>query len=142
MMKKIKRKIKLFKLFEKLKQKNIYAEINNLHLLNEEIKKSNLLLEKIENIILDHSKNGNEKNFSGALFKNKSKIISVMSNQKSIAKNKKDFLLEQKMSSDYKIANLMLQKSEIQNKIKNKIFEYSEIKETKSEVINTNLKKR
>ena len=39
---------------------------------------------------------------------NKSKVINIMSNQKQIAENKKDFLLEQKNKTDLEISKTFI----------------------------------
>ena len=93
-MNKIKKEIRLFKLLEKLKKRDLFNHINNVNLLNEELEKNDQLLSKINDIIRENSIKTN-KNLLGATFKNKSKIINIMSNQKQVAENKKDFLLEQ-----------------------------------------------
>ena len=101
-MDKVKKKIKLFRLLEKLKKRDLYNNINNVNLLNEELDKTNQLLSKINNIIQENTeKTGNY--ILGATFKNKSKVVNVMSKQKYIAENKKGFLLEQKNKTDLDI---------------------------------------
>ena len=50
-MNEIKKEIRLFKLLEKLKKRDLYKQINNINLLNEEIKKTDDLLDKINYII-------------------------------------------------------------------------------------------
>ena len=51
-MNEIKKEIRLFKLIEKLKKRDLYKQINNINLLNEEIKKTDDLLDKINYIII------------------------------------------------------------------------------------------
>ena len=53
-MDKIKKKIKLFRLLEKLKKRDLYYHLNNVNLLNEELEKTNKLLSKINNIIQEY----------------------------------------------------------------------------------------
>ena len=140
-MNEIKKEIRLFKLIEKLKKRDLYKQINNINLLNEEIKKTDDLLDKINYIINENSQKTDEKDLIGANFKNKTKIINVMSNQKSIANNKKDYLLEQKYNSDLELANTLLQKDKVKEKIQNKVSQYHTFKEIKSQPTNRNLKK-
>ena len=140
-MNEIKKEIRLFKLIEKLKKRDLYKQINNINLLNEEIKKTDDLLDKINYIINENSQKTDEQDLLGANFKNKSKIINVMSNQKSIANNKKDYLLEQKYNSDLELANTLLQKDKVKEKIQNKVSQYHTFKEIKSQPTNRNLKK-
>ena len=140
-MNEIKKEIRLFKLLEKLKKRDLYKQINNKNLLNEEIKKTDDLLDKINYIINENSQKTDEKDLIGANFKNKTKIINVMSNQKSIANNKKDYLLEQKYNSDLELAKTLLQKDKVKEKIQNKVSQYHTFKEIKSQPTNRNLKK-
>tara|TARA_E500000178_G_scaffold320588_1_gene343797 strand:- start:1512 stop:1937 length:426 start_codon:yes stop_codon:yes gene_type:complete len=140
-MNEIKKEIRLFKLLEKLKKRDLYKQINNINLLNEEIKKTDDLLDKINYIINENSQKTDEQDLLGANFKNKSKIINVMSNQKSIANNKKDYLLEQKYNSDLELAKTLLQKDKVKEKIQNKVSQYHTFKEIKSQPTNRNLKK-
>ena len=78
-MNKIKKEIRLFKLLEKLKKRDLYMHLNNASLVNEELKKTDQLLSKISKIIQENSKKNNE-NLLGATFKNKSKVINIMNN--------------------------------------------------------------
>ena len=54
-MKKIKKEIRLFKLLNKLKKRDLYNHLNNVNLLNEELEKTDQLLFKIDNIIQENS---------------------------------------------------------------------------------------
>ena len=139
-MNKIKKEIRLFKLLEKLKKRDLYNHLNNVNLVNEELKKNDQLLAKISNIIQENSEKTN-KNLLGAIFKNKSKVINIMNNQKQIVKNKKDFLLEEKNKIDLDIAKTFIQKDKIEKKIYNKKLEFGEFQDIKLEISNRNLKK-
>ncbi len=139
-MNKIKKEIRLYKLLEKLKKRDLYNQINNVNLINEQLEKTDLLLSKIDNIIKENSKKTN-KNLIGATFKNKSKVINIMTKQKQIAENKKEFLLEQKNKTDLAIAKTYIQKDKVEKKIHNKRMEFSEIQDLKLEITNRNLKK-
>ena len=138
-MNKIKKEIRLFKLLEKLKKRDLYMHINNANLVNEELKKTDQLLDKINKIIQENSKKNNE-NLLGATFKNKSKVINIMNNQKQIAENKKDFLIEQKNKIDLDIANTFIQKDKIEKKVYDKKQKNAEFQDTKLEITNRNLK--
>ena len=139
-MDKIKKEIKLFGLLEKLKKRDLFNQINNVNLLNEELEKNDQLLSKINDIIRENSTKTN-KNLLGATFKNKSKVINIMSKQKQIAENKKEFLLEQKNKTDLAIAKTYIQKDKVEKKIHNKRMEFSEFQDLKLEITNRNLKK-
>ena len=140
-MNKIKKEIRLFKLLEKLKKRDLYNHLNNVNLVNEELKKNDQLLAKISNIIHENSEKTN-KNLLGAIFKNKSKVINIMNNQKQIVENKKDFLLEQKNKIDLDIAKTFIQKEKIEKKVYSKKLEFGEFQDIKLEISNRNLKKK
>ena len=139
-MDKIKKEIRLFRLLEKLKKRDLYNHLNNVNLLNEELDKTNQLLSKINNIIQENAKK-TDNDIMGATFKNKSKVINIMSKQKYIAENKKDFLLEQKNKTDLEIAKIFIQKDKIEKKVHNKKLEFGEIQDLKLETTNRNFKK-
>ena len=139
-MNKIKKEIRLFKLLEKLKKRDLYNHLNNVNLLNEELKKNELLLSKINNIIKENNKK-TDKNLLGATFKNRSKVLNIMSNQKQIVENKKDFLLEQKNKTDLEISKTFIQKQNIEKKVYDKRLEFGELRDLKLEISNRNFKK-
>ena len=138
-MNKIKKEIRLFKLLEKLKKRDLYKHFNNANLLNEELEKTDQLLSKINNIIEENTET--DKNVLGATFKNKSKVINIMSKQKNIAENKKNYLLEQKNITDLEIAKTYIQKEKVEKKVYNKKLEFVENQDLKFEIINRNFKK-
>ena len=139
-MNKIKKEIRLFKLLEKLKKRDLYNQFNNINLLNEELEKTDQILSKINNIIQENTEK-TDNNTLGATFKNKSKVINIMSKQKHIAENKKGFLLEQKNKTDLEIAKIIIQKDKIENKAHNKKLEFDEFQDLKLEIANRNYKK-
>ena len=139
-MNKIKKEIRLFKLLKTLKKRDLYNHLNNINLINEELEKTDLLLSKINNIIQENNKKTN-KNLIGATFKNKSKVINIMSKQKQIAENKKEFLLEQKNKTDLAIAKTYIQKDKIEKKVQAKRLEFSKFQDFKLEITNRNFKK-
>ena len=139
-MNKIKSKIRLFKLLKKLKKRDLFNQINNVNLLNEELEKNDQLLSKINDIIRENSTKTN-KNLLGATFKNKSKVINIMSKQKQIAENKNVFLLEQKNKTNLEIAKTLVHKDKIEKKVKDKKFEFNEFEDLKFEITNRNYKK-
>ena len=139
-MNKIKKEIRLFSLLQKLKKRDLYNHLNNVNLLNEELEKNDQLLTKINDII-EENNGETDKSFSGAIFKNKSKVINIMSTQKQIAENKKGFLLEQKNKTDLEIAKTLIQKNKIEKKVQNKKIEFREFQDLKLEITNRNFKK-
>ena len=138
-MNKIKREIRLFKLLEKLKKRDLYKHFNNASLLNQELEKTDQLLSKINNIIQENTET--DQNVLGATFKNKSKVINIMSKQKNIAENKKNYLLEQKNINDWEIAKSYIQKEKVEKKVHNKKLEFVESRDLKLEITNRNFKK-
>ena len=138
-MNKIKKEIRLFKLLEKLKKRDLYKHFNNASLLNQELEKTDKLLSKINNIIQENTET--DQNVLGATFKNKSKVVNIMSKQKHIAENKKGFLLEQKNKTDLEIAKIFIQKHKIEKKVHNKKLEFGEFQDFKLEITNRNFKK-
>ena len=139
-MDKIKKEIKLFRLIEKFKKRDLYNHLNNVNLLNQELEKTNQLLSKINNIIQENTEK-TDNNILGAAFKNKSKVVNIMSKQKHIAENKKGFLLEQKNKTDLEIAKILIQKDKIEKKANNKKLEFCEFQDLKLEITNRNFKK-
>ena len=138
-MNKIKKEIKLFSLLEKLKKRDLYNHLHNVNLLNEELEKTDQLLSKINNIILENTES--DKNMLGATFKNKSKVINIMNKQKNIAENKKNYLLDQKNKTDLEIAKIYIQKEKVEKKVYNKKLEFVESRDLKLEITNRNFKK-
>ena len=139
-MDKIKKEIRLIRLLKKLKKRDLYNHLNNINLLNEELDKTDKLLSKINNIIQENTEK-TDNNILGATFKNKSKVINIMSKQKHIAENKKGFLLEQKNKIDLDIAKIFIQKDKIEKKANNKKLEFCEFQDLKLEITNRNFKK-
>ena len=139
-MNKIKKEMRLYKLLQKLKKRDLYNHLNNVSLINEELKKTDTLLSKINNIIQENSQKKNN-NITGANFKNKSKIINVMSKQKQIAENKKGFLLDEKNKIDLEITKTFIQKDKIEQKARYKRLKFEEFKDLKLEMVNRNFKK-
>ena len=139
-MNKIKKEIRLFRLLNKLKKRDLYNHLNNINLLNEELDKTDKLLSKI-NIIIQENTEKADNHILGATFKNKSKVVNVMNKQKYIAENKKVFLLEQKNKTDLKIAKILIQKDKIEEKVHKKKLEFGESQDLKLEITNRNFKK-
>ncbi len=139
-MNKIKKEIRLFKLLKKLKVRDLYSHFNNLNLLKEELEKTDVLLLKINDIIQENNKK-NDKNLLSATFKNKRKVLNIMSSQKQIAENKRDFLLEQKNKTDIEISKILIQRDKIENKVNDKRLQLIEYKDLNLEANNRNFKK-
>ncbi len=126
-----KKKIKIFKLLEKMKKRDLSKEIYNLNLINSEIGKTDSLIEKIDFLISENTTKYSKTAVLASAFKDKSKIINVLNNQKIIARNKKDFLLEQKRSANKKFSKKLLEKNKVRDEIKNKILSFDNYNELK-----------
>ena len=134
----MKRKLKLFQRMETLKKKDILKDKHHSVLIEQEILKTKSLLEKIDLIISENSQSDEIKFSSGAVFKNKSNLIGKLNEQKNIAKNKKEFLVEQNKIFNLSIAKKSKDKNKINQKYKQKLNEYNEELENKNSI---NLKK-
>ena len=66
------------------------------------MKKTESLIEKIDMIIDENSKFKDGKFLSAAEFKNNSNLLNTLASQKNVAKNKNEFLVEQKNQFDIK----------------------------------------
>ena len=139
-MNKIKKEIRLFKLLEKLKKRDLYNQFNNINLLNEELAKTDQILSKINHIIQENTEK-TDNDILGSTFKNNSKVINIMSKQKFITENKKNYLLEKKYKTDLEIAKTFVQKDKIEQKVNNKKLEFFEFQDLKLEITNRNFKK-
>ncbi len=99
-----------------LKKKNIMQEQYQSNLILNEICKTKDLIEKID-VILSENSNSSD-NISAGIFKNSKKLLSTLNNQKDIAKNKKEFLENQKLQFDIKIAKTNSEKKLVKEKYK------------------------
>ena len=123
---------------ETLKKKDILKDKHHSVLIKQEILKTKILLEKIDLIISENLQADESKFFSGAVFKNKSNLIGKLNEQKNIAKNKKEFLVDQNKIFNLSIAKKSKDKKTINEKYKQKLNEYNEELENKNSI---NLKK-
>ena len=134
----MKKKLKLFQRMETLKKKDILKDKHHSMLIEQEITKTKSLLEKIDLIISENLQGDENKFFSGAVFKNKSNLIGKLNEQKNIAKNKKEFLVDQNKIFHLSIAKKSKDKKTINEKYKQRLNEYNEELENKNSI---NLKK-
>ncbi len=128
----MKKKLKLFQRMETLKKKNILKDKHHSMLIEQEIIKTKSLLEKIDLIISENLQGDENKFFSGAVFKNKSNLIGKLNEQKNIAKNKKEFLVDQNKIFHMSIAKKSKDKKTINEKYKQRLNEYNEELENKN----------
>ena len=130
----MKRKLKLFQRMETLKKKDILKDKHHSVLIKQEILKTKILLEKIDLIISENLQADESKFFSGAVFKNKSNLIGKLNEQKNIAKNKKEFLVDQNKIFNLSIAKKSKDKKTINEKYKQRLNEYTEELENKNNI--------
>ena len=130
----MKRKLKLFQGMETLKKKDILKDKHHSVLIEQEILKTKSLLEKIDLIISENSQSDKIKFSSGAVFKNKSNLIGKLNEQKNIAKNKKEFLVDQNKIFNLSIAKKSKDKNKINEKYKQKLNEFNEKLENKNSI--------
>ena len=128
----MKKKLKLFQRMETLKKKDILKDKHHSMLIEQEIIKTKSLLEKIDLIISENLQGDENKFFSGAVFKNKSNLIGKLNEQKNIAKNKKEFLVDQNKIFHLSIAKKSKDKKTINEKYKQRLNEYNEELENKN----------
>ncbi len=128
----MKKKLKLFQRMETLKKKDILKDKHHSMLIEQEITKTKSLLEKIDLIISENLQGDENKFFSGAVFKNKSNLIGKLNEQKNIAKNKKEFLVDQNKIFHLSIAKKSKDKKTINEKYKQRLNEYNEELENKN----------
>ena len=128
----MKKKLKLFQRMETLKKKDILKDKHHSMLIEQEITKTKSLLEKIDLIISENLQGDENKFFSGAVFKNKSNLIGKLNEQKNIAKNKKEFLVDQNKIFHMSIAKKSKDKKTINEKYKQRLNEYNEELENKN----------
>ena len=128
----MKKKLKLFKRLETLKRKDIFKDQQNSNLISKEITKTNSLIKKIDLIISENSQKNTNKSISAAFFKNESKLLGTLNEQRYIAINKKDFLMDQNMIYRFNIAKKTNDKKNINKKYKEELNNYFEELEQKN----------
>ena len=128
----MKKKLKLFKRLETLKRKDIFKDQENSNLILKEITKTNNLIKKIDLIISENSQKNTNKSITAAFFKNESKLLSTLNEQRHIAINKKDFLMDQNMIYRFNIAKKTNDKKNINKKYKEELNNYFEELEQKN----------
>ena len=128
----MKKKLKLFKRLETLKRKDIFKDQQNSNLISKEITKTNNLIKKIDLIISENSQKNTNKSITAAFFKNESKLLGTLNEQRYIAINKKDFLMDQNMIYRFNIAKKNTEKKNINKKYKQELNNYFEELEQKN----------
>ncbi len=130
----MKKKLKMFQRLETLKKKDINKDQYQSNLISKEMKKTESLIEKIDMIIDENSKFKEGKFLSAAEFKNSSNLLNTLAGQKNVAKNKKEFLAEQKNQFDIRIAKNNKDKKLVSEKYNDLLKLYKEDLEKKSQI--------
>ncbi len=126
------KRLKLFKRLGTLKKRDLAKDQFQSNLILKEINKTNDLLEKIDTIITENNNVFKSDKLSAAFFKNNSNLLSTLNNQRSIARNKKEFLSNQKKTYDLKIAQNNKDKKRVQEKFNDELKIYKEELENKN----------
>ncbi len=129
------KKLKLYRRLETLKKKDIHKDQFQSNLIFNEIKKTKSLIEKIDTIIDENSNFSDGKFLSAAVFKNNSNLLSTLASQKHVAKNKNEFLSDQKNQFDLRIAKNNKDKKRVLEKYNDALKSYKEDLENKNQII-------
>ncbi len=129
------KKLKLYRRLETLKKKDIHKDQFQSNLIFNEIKKTKSLIEKIDTIIDENSNFSDGKFLSAAVFKNNSNLLSTLASQKHVAKNKNEFLSDQKNQFDLRIAKNNKDKKRVLEKYNDELKSYKEDLENKNQII-------
>ena len=130
----MKKKLKMFQRLKTLKKKDINKDQYQSNLISKEMKKTESLIEKIDMIIDENSKFKDGKFLSAAEFKNNSKLLNTLASQKNVAKNKNEFLAEQKNQFDLRIAKNNKDKKLVSEKYNDVLKLYKEDLEKKNQI--------
>tara|TARA_B100001173_G_C15931965_1_gene523179 strand:- start:554 stop:961 length:408 start_codon:yes stop_codon:yes gene_type:complete len=131
----VNKKLKLYRRLETLKKKDIHKDQFQSNLIFNEIKKTKSLIEKIDTIIDENSNFSDGKFLSAAVFKNNSNLLSTLASQKHVAKNKNEFLSDQKNQFDLRIAKNNKDKKRVLEKYNDALKSYKEDLENKNQII-------
>ena len=112
----MKKKIKRFQRLASIKKKDIFKEINNSNLLQNEILKNENLIDQINTIIESSKFTSSNKIINAGYFKNNSQLLTTLQNQKHIASNRNKYLLAEKETIKKKIIINNLKKIKAEEK--------------------------
>ena len=110
------KKIKRFQRLASFRKKDISKEINNSHLVQNEINKNESLIEQINNIMESSKNNSSNKVINSGYFKNNAQLLTTLQSQKNIASNRNKYLLLEKETIRKKIAINNLKKVKAEEK--------------------------
>ena len=130
----MKNKLKMYRRLQTLKKKDINRDQYQSNLISKEIKKTSSLIEKIDMIIDENSRFKDGRFISAAEFKNNSNLLTTLATQKNVAKNKNEFLSEQKNQFDLRIAKNNKDKKRVSEKYNDVLKLYKEELEKKNQI--------
>ena len=130
----MKNKLKMYRRLQTLKKKDINRDQYQSNLISKEIKKTSSLIEKIDMIIDENSRFKDGRFISAAEFKNNSNLLTTLATQKNVAKNKNEFLSEQKNQFDLRIAKNNRDKKRVSEKYNDVLKLYKEELEKKNQI--------
>ncbi len=110
------KRIKRFQRLASFRKKDISKEINNSHLVQNEINKNESLIEQINNIMESSKNNSSNKVINSGYFKNNAQLVTTLQSQKNIASNRNKYLLLEKETIRKKIAINNLKKVKAEEK--------------------------
>ena len=110
------KRIKRFQRLASFRKKDISKEINNSHLVQNEINKNESLIEQINNIMESSKNNSSNKVINSGYFKNNAQLLTTLQSQKNIASNRNKYLLLEKETIRKKIAINNLKKVKAEEK--------------------------
>ena len=110
------KRIKRFQRLASFRKKDISKEINNSHLVQNEINKNESLIEQINTIMESSKNNSSNKIINSGYFKNNAQLLTTLQSQKNIASNRNKYLLLEKETIRKKIAINNLKKVKAEEK--------------------------
>ena len=110
------KRIKRFQRLASFRKKDVSKEINNSHLVENEINKNESLIEQINNIMESSKNNSSNKVINSGYFKNNAQLVTTLQSQKNIASNRNKYLLLEKETIRKKIAINNLKKVKAEEK--------------------------
>ena len=110
------KRIKRFQRLASFRKKDVSKEINNSHLVQNEINKNESLIEQINNIMESSKNNSSNKVINSGYFKNNAQLLTTLQSQKNIASNRNKYLRAEKETIRKKIAINSLKKIKAEEK--------------------------
>ena len=112
------KRIKRFQRLASFRKKDVSKEINNSHLVQNEINKNESLIEQINNIMESSKNNSSNKVINSGYFKNNAQLLTTLQSQKNIASNRNKYLRIEKETIRKKIVINNLKKVKAEEKAK------------------------